>query len=85
MLAPDLRRIEGALRFIEHQDVLGGNLAWSRRVALDVVVDMTNEGLPTSARSFQLVLQDLDEWSVSGQKHGGSCGATIRAGCREVV
>ncbi len=61
----DLLRIEGSLRFIEYQDVLGRNGIGSSRVGLNVGFNATDECPPSTTCWTELVLEYFDERSVS--------------------
>src|SRR6185295_17427517 len=85
VLLGDLVTVPGALRFVEYQNVLGWNPVVLPRVALDVVAHVTDEDLPITSRAAQLVLQDLDQRTVTGEEHRWGSWLAIRPLHSEVV
>jgi len=70
VLLGDHRGVEGALCFIEDEDVFRGHEMMTAAVRVDVLLDAADKGLASAPSTLELVLQDLDQRAVSGQKHG---------------
>jgi hypothetical protein len=56
--------IEGALRFIENQNMLRRHKAGLRGKALYIILNAPNESFSIAAGKSEFILKDIDQWPV---------------------